>query len=482
MQIPDSYKALANSIERALRTEIAPRREMPELVTSVEDVLLREACAGERKLAYLRLTVAAIALGLAAWVITFGGRPESAWQNLAGLVLCVVWELGALSVVAALSRGWYHPQIRYAAPAIDAIMIWGIVLLHSNQIGDVQTPAAIVGLDVVLCGFLAVSGALRLSRGAAQVSTALALAVFLFAARVDRLPLVLTIVIGLGLLAMGVLSVEVTTLVRRVATNEVKRLVFAKMYEHERQAVDAREEVLKIVSHDLRNPLNTISMSASLMLDIPLPDAQRAKQLHTIKRAGERMNRLIQDLLDVAKVEAGRLGITPKPVSVAALLSEAEEMLRPLATERALTLEVIASDGLPTITVDVGRVLQLLSNLVGNAIKFTPAGGRITIRAEATDASVQFSVADTGKGIPAEQLESVFGRLWQGDPNDRRGIGLGLAISKGIVEAHSGRIWLESELGTGTTFHFTLGDEVKTREAPVGRHGNDAREQIGTAL
>jgi signal transduction histidine kinase len=109
---------------------------------------------------------------------------------------------------------------------------------------------------------------------------------------------------------------------------------------------------------------------------------------------------------------------------------------------------------------DAGRVLQVLSNLVGNALKFTPKGGRITIRADAAPGGVRFSVMDTGQGIPPEQLTKIFGRFWQANPADRRGIGLGLTIAKGIVEAHGGRIWCESKVGEGTTFYFTLGSTL----------------------
>jgi signal transduction histidine kinase len=233
-------------------------------------------------------------------------------------------------------------------------------------------------------------------------------------------------------------------------------MALSRMYDEARQAIDAREEVLRIVSHDLRNPLNTISMSAGLMLEVDVPREQRVKQLSMIKRAGERMNRLIQDLLDVAKLEAGRLGIDPRPMDVAPVVNEALDMLRPIAAEQSIRLDVVAADGLPTITADAGRVLQVLSNLVGNAVKFTPAGGHVTIRVEAVAGSVRFCVTDNGAGIPPEQLPKIFGSFWQADRSDRRGIGLGLAIAKGIVEAHGGRIWVESRVGEGTSFYFTL--------------------------
>jgi signal transduction histidine kinase len=212
-------------------------------------------------------------------------------------------------------------------------------------------------------------------------------------------------------------------------------------------------------------------MCAQLLVDVPMPPEKQAEHLQRVKRAGERMNRLVQDLLDVAKLEAGRLGITARPVDVSALLVEAEEMLRPLAAEKSIRLERTIGDGLPSVMADPGRVLQVIGNLVGNAIKFTPTGGRITLKAERVGSEVRFSVSDTGSGIPADQLPHIFGQFWQGDRTDRRGIGLGLAIAKGLVEAHGGRISVESRVGEGTTFWFTLGSDARRVSLPDERRG-----------
>jgi signal transduction histidine kinase len=240
------------------------------------------------------------------------------------------------------------------------------------------------------------------------------------------------------------------------------------MYREAQVTIDAREQVLKIVSHDLRNPLHTISMSTSLMLEVPMDEVQRVKRLQMIKRAGERMTRMVQDLLDVSKFESGRLAIEKRSVDIAPMIGEAVDMLRPLAAERSLRLDESVLADLPPIAADAGRVMQVFSNLIGNAIKFTPSGGRIVIRAESVGGQTRFSVADTGPGIPASQLPHIFGRFWQADVNDRRGIGLGLAIAKGIVEAHGGRIWVESEVGRGTTFYFTLTGGADTRKSDSG--------------
>jgi signal transduction histidine kinase len=335
----------------------------------------------------------------------------------------------------------------------------------------------VVGYVIALCAFLSLSGALRLSRWAARAGAVLAVAVFLIAALTSDLGHLLAAAIGVTLLATGLLGASVTTLVRRVVTDEVARATLARMFEEAEQTIEAREQVLKIVSHDLRNPLHTISMSAALLLEIPVPPEQLGDHLRRIKRAGERMNRLIEDLLDAAKLEAGRVGIDARSIEVAPIINEAQEMLTPLADEKKVRLDATVGESLPTITADAGRVLQVISNLVGNAIKFTPAGGRISIRADGAPGGVKFSVSDTGQGIPQEQLGKIFGRFWQADPKDRRGIGLGLTIAKGIVEAHGGRIWCESRPGDGTTFYFTLATTMPSTASGARERRKDEETQ-----
>jgi signal transduction histidine kinase len=168
------------------------------------------------------------------------------------------------------------------------------------------------------------------------------------------------------------------------------------------------------------------------------------------------MNRMIQDLLDVKRMESGRLGMDPQPESAASLVNDTVEMLRPIATGSTIALESEISENLLPVMADSARIQQVLSNLVGNAVKFTPRDGRVTVCAEPIDGGVRFGVKDNGPGIPPDQVPHIFGQFWQAMPSDRRGIGLGLAIAKGIVEAHGGMIWVESQVGVGSNFYFTL--------------------------
>src|SRR3954463_8308133 len=247
----------------------------------------------------------------------------------------------------------------------------------------------------------------------------------------------------------------VTDMIRRVVMNEVGRATLDQMYGEAQRVIDAREEILRIVAHDLRNPLNTISMATSLLLE-DKADPTRTSQLRIIRRAGERANRLIQDLLSVTTIEAGRLSVAPRKISVGDLLQESAEMLQPIAREKSITLSVNAAADLPPVRADSARVMQVFSNLVGNAIKFTQSGGAITLSAARGDGKIQCSVADNGPGIPAAQVPRLFGKFWQAKRGDGRGVGLGLAIARGIVEAHGGTITVDSEEGKGTVFPFAL--------------------------
>jgi signal transduction histidine kinase len=458
----NSYEALAASIERALRTDLAPPGSAAHLAGSIDRIMLAEARAGELRIAYLRLVVAAPYVAFAAWAFSQRSADHSTFSRAVPALLSAAWLGWAATLAIALRRGWFRQWVPRAAPIADAAIILGI-FLASRQLGDPDRLFATeaLGYVIALCAFLSLSGALRLSRSAARTGTVLAVAVVLVASLMAGVSAIPAAAIAATLLATGLLSTSVTTLVRRVVTDEVARTTLSRMVKEAQETIDAREQVLKIVSHDLRNPLHTISMSASLLLDVVMPREQLTNHLQRVKRAGERMNRLIQDLLDVAKLEAGRVGIDPKPIDVAPLVREAYDMLAPLAGEKSIRLDSVVADGLPRITADGGRVLQVLSNLVGNAIKFTPTGGHIALRADAAPGGVRFSVADTGPGISPELLTKIFGQFFQVDPADRRGIGLGLTIAKRIVEAHGGRIWVESRPGQGTTFHFTLSEKLQ---------------------
>jgi signal transduction histidine kinase len=231
----------------------------------------------------------------------------------------------------------------------------------------------------------------------------------------------------------------------------------ARLYLESQQAVRAREEVLAIVSHDLRNPLNAVTLGASLLQMSASLSADDREQIDTIKVSAKRMARLIADLLDVTRLEGGkRLPIEPEAVPVHELIGEAEELFRAQAAVAQVALITESDPDSPSVRADRHRIMQVLSNLIGNSMKFTPPSGRIEFNAKKQDGMVLFTVSDTGPGIPNENLNDIFSPYWQAKRAERMGAGLGLPIAKGIVEAHGGKIWVESESGKGTRFYFTL--------------------------
>lgn len=244
--------------------------------------------------------------------------------------------------------------------------------------------------------------------------------------------------------------VEVMLRNRRLSLDVARRAELAE------RAAAARDLLLAMVSHDLRNMLNSVLMSAHLLLDAPLDEAKRREQLEIIRRSSEAMNRLIQDLLDVASIEAGRLAVDRQLQPVAPVLREACEMVRARAEEKGLELECDLPGDLPELPIDRDRVIQAVVNLLDNALKFTPEGGRIVVRAERSGDGVVTRVSDTGAGIPLEVAPHVFDRFWRSRYRKERGAGLGLTIVKGIIEAHGGAVAVEPHAGPGTTIRFTL--------------------------
>ena len=223
-------------------------------------------------------------------------------------------------------------------------------------------------------------------------------------------------------------------------------------------AVRARDDVLAIVTHDLRNPLNTIAMCSALLAS-GLPAEKMAEQLAIIGRAIAGMNGLIDDLLDLSHITSGRFNVRPEPVDAQALCDDASLMLGPALAKKAQRFELHMPSEPITVLADRRRVFQVLANLVGNANKFTPEGGCVMLRVERVERVygwARFSVEDTGPGISQQDLPHIFDRFWQARRVRRGGVGLGLAISKGIVEAHGGTIHAESRAGVGATFSFML--------------------------
>ncbi len=259
-----------------------------------------------------------------------------------------------------------------------------------------------------------------------------------------------------------------------IARDELEPRTFRRVVRHARharRAVEterAREDTLSVVSHDLRNPLNVITVAVASLRHGQVPAERLSNYLEKMNRAATRMNRLIQDVLDVSRLESGKIAFERSLLPVDTLVADAMELVRPLAQEKSITLGCEVEAGLPATFVDRDRVLQLFVNLLGNAIKFTPKGGSVTLAALHDGDAVRFEVRDTGVGISPEQMPHIFDRNYQARRTDRQGAGLGLAIAHSITAAHDGKISADSEPGKGTTFHVTL-PAVVSQEASVGR-------------
>jgi signal transduction histidine kinase len=217
-----------------------------------------------------------------------------------------------------------------------------------------------------------------------------------------------------------------------------------------------REEIIGIVSHDLRNPLNVIALAVQAMERKMMLPGVTVQSCDKIRRSAHQMSRLIDDLLDVVKLEAHALPLVRRTVDVAALISEAYESLRVLAENKGVVLRREVHGEVSPVLADRERLLQVLMNLGGNALRFTPSQGIVVLSVEPCADAVRFSVRDSGPTIAPEDVPRVFDRFYQSRREKRQGADLGLAIAKGIVLAHGGKIGVESRPGDGVTFSFTL--------------------------
>jgi PAS domain S-box-containing protein len=262
---------------------------------------------------------------------------------------------------------------------------------------------------------------------------------------------------------------------RRRAEAERERLLESERATREaaERASRLRDEVMAVVAHDLRNPVHTIILSTGMLREIPLDEAQQQQRVSVIERTARGMEHLIRDLLDAARIESGTFAVRQERMHVRALLDETLELFAATARERGVAMRCHLDEDVAQVLGDRDRLEQVLSNIIGNALKFTPSGGEVRLSARAVreaardvmplagageraGGAVEISIADTGSGIPVDHLAHVFDRFWQADRQGRAGAGLGLSIVKGIVEAHGGNVRVESEVGEGTIFSFTV--------------------------
>jgi signal transduction histidine kinase len=242
----------------------------------------------------------------------------------------------------------------------------------------------------------------------------------------------------------------------------------AKLYMEAQQAVKLRETVLSIVSHDLMNPVSTIDMAIQILDHEEAPDQKVIAMIaSSVRSSTKAMQRLISDLLDFGRVQSGNFKVDLKSIQTETIIDEVLVSMSERFKENGIQLIVDISKSASTLYGDRGRMIQVLWNLLGNAVKFTPRGGRVWLNCHTVGNQVEFSVADTGPGLHPADIEKVFDRYWQArESAGHGGSGLGLSIAKGIVEAHGGKIWVESELGKGCRFCFTIPISKPLQDSP----------------
>jgi signal transduction histidine kinase len=318
-----------------------------------------------------------------------------------------------------------------------------------SMVGETKGPVLLQGLSPAMGAFFADPDRDR-ALGALEPRSLLAVPLLVR----GKLLGAITLVSAASSAAYGPADVR---LAERLADRAALAIEKAQLYRAAQRAIQVRDDVLGIVAHDLRNPLGSILLqTARLRRRPPDPERRSSGPADGIERAVTRMDRLIQDLLDVTRMEAGRLSVEQARVSAGQLVADCADAQRPLAAGASLEMKVEVARDLPEVWADHDRLLQVFENLIGNAIKFTQPGGLVVVGAAARDREVLFWVADSGPGIAAADVPQLFDRFWQARKTGRRGAGLGLPIVKGIVEAHGGRIWVESAPGHGSTFFFTL--------------------------
>ena len=391
-----------------------------------------------------------------------------------------------------------------AAPALrdllrDRRRLWegvGIVLLGVvlGQLVFRLEPSTPLHLLVRPASFfpLLVWSALRFGPGGGAAATFLASILAIWGTASGTGPFVYpTLAERLTLLQGFIASLAATTLVLAAVTTERRRAESALREANDelearveqrttelREAILARDQMLGVVAHDLRNPLTAAQIAVAAMLRALPDDAGSGLPRNaalTVEFSLQRATRLIRDLLDVTRLEAGTLLLERRPQAARELVVAVTDALAQVVSESALELQADIEPDLPPVVGDSERLFRVFANLVENAAKFTPPGGRIRIGARRDEKSVLFSVADTGAGIAAEDVPHLFDRYWQGRPTDRRGAGLGLTIAKGIIDAHGGRIWVETTPGRGSMFCFTIPFATANEESSEALVGDRVR-------
>lgn len=336
-----------------------------------------------------------------------------------------------------------RPLLRYGFAVALVAVVFGLSLLFRAQLA-VQPSIPFIGI-VAATAFLAGPGPAL----AATLLSVLAIE-YVFFDPIDSVALT-GVQNVTEIIVFGSVALLISWLADRTERN---RKALAEQRERAEAATRTRERIMAVVAHDLRNPLNVITSAAELLAD-PASNLSPDDTGRMLKRASEEAGELIEDLLDISRMEAGEFTVSPDAVPASELLQQAESSVELVAREDQLLLEVECSADEEVVYADPARMRRVFSNLLENALAYSPSGGRIRMAAVSEGDRVVFSVSDEGPGIPEKEQPYVFDHFWQGE-TARGGAGLGLAIVRGIVNAHGGRTWIETREGEGTSVFFTL--------------------------
>ena len=415
----------------------------PQTVLSLVPLGLALVCAGAPGRRGHSLTPWLVALALVSPLVALAGHVfhvgplygpgQGVGMALHTLVGLVVLALGVLALEPErgplrllLSNAAGGVMARWMLPALLSPLVWGTVLARLTDAGALAPALTLALFCVAMTGTLA-------------------------------------LIVGRNARRLNELHAEQVKAEQRALAEAERQAELARdnarLYEAARTSAREREQVLAIVSHDLKNPLSVIRLSTRVVAKRieGLPEQPRlARQLESIERAVAHMLALIHHLLDAARLDAGQaLAISPRPDALGSVVDEALALVEPQAAHKSLHLEQHLDVDLRAVF-DRERLLQVLGNLLGNAVKFTPEGGHIRVEGQRVGQQVRVSVVDTGPGIPEAVRSRLFERHWQAEATASQGSGLGLYIARGIVEAHGGRIWVEGTAGGGSAFCFCL--------------------------
>jgi signal transduction histidine kinase len=404
-------------------------------------------------------------------LVMLGALPGSAVSAAIGTLSLFLGGTIPAALAVDTARAWFLGDALGDLVTAPLLLTWGIAVLHVERKPLLEMIAAGICLGVV--GgllFLGPSAVLNASPfgGPYLIFPLLIWPAFRFGPRgataatcaVSALSIAGTIV-GRGPFIRATLAESLTFLQVYMATVTLTCLALAAAARERAAAIHRdlrRKELLSVVSHDLGNPLHAVRLISGMMLkELPTDDWGREarRRIESVQRSTERMRGLVRDLLDLSAIDAGFVSLKMEPHTTDALIREAQEQAAPLAAEKSEVLDAQPVEQL-RVSCDHDRILQVFSNLIGNAVKFTPVGGTITIQCSGADHVACFSVTDTGPGIAAADLPLIFERFYRASETARWGNGLGLSIAKGIVEAHGGTIWARSPAGQGATICFTL--------------------------